>query len=37
MFFTPQKFCVVYINVTGYEMKAKHIDLIHILVNENLI
>ncbi len=22
MFFSPQKFCVVYLNFTGYQMKA---------------
>ncbi len=31
----PQKFCVVYIHFTGYQMKAYHIDLIYILINEN--
>ncbi len=28
----PQKFYVVYRNYTGYQMKAKHIDLIYILM-----
>ncbi len=31
----PQKFCVVYLNVTGYQIKAWNIDLIYILMNEN--
>ncbi len=34
--FPPQKLCVVYLNCTGYQMKAEHIDLINILINENL-
>ncbi len=34
-FFPPQKFCVVYIHFTAYQMKAYHIDLIYILINEN--
>ncbi len=34
-FFHPQKFCVVYINFTGYQMKAWDIDLIYILIDEN--
>ncbi len=33
--FFPQKFCVVYLNLTGYQMKAYNIDLINILMNEN--
>ncbi len=35
MFFSPQKFCVVYLNFTGYQMKAYDIDFIYILINEN--
>ncbi len=31
----PQKFCVVYLNLTGYQIKAWNIDLIYILMNEN--
>ncbi len=30
-----QKFCVVYLNLTGYQIKAWNIDLIYILMNEN--
>ncbi len=33
--FFPQKFCVVYLNLTGYQIKAWNIDLIYILMNEN--
>ncbi len=33
--FFPQKFCVVCLNFTGYQMKALNIDLIYILINEN--
>ncbi len=36
-FFTPQKFCVAYLNLTGYQMKAYNIDFIYILINENYI
>ncbi len=32
-FFPPQKFCVVYIHFTDYQMT--HIDLINILIHEN--
>ncbi len=31
----PQKFCVVYLYLTGYQIKAWNIDLIYILMNEN--
>ncbi len=31
----PQKFCVVYLNLTGYQIKAWNIDLIYILMNAN--
>ncbi len=31
-FFPPQKFCVVYLNLTGYQMKAYNIDFIYILM-----
>ncbi len=34
-FSLPQKFCVVYIHLTGYQMKVEHIGLIYILINEN--
>ncbi len=33
--FPPQKLFVVYLNFTGYQMKALNIDLIYILINEN--
>ncbi len=35
MFFPPHKFCVVYLNLSGYQMRAYNIDLIYILINEN--
>ncbi len=35
MFLFSQKFCVVYFNLTGYQMKAHNIDLIYIWMNEN--
>ncbi len=31
--YSSQKFCVVYINLTDYQMT--HIDLIYILIHEN--
>ncbi len=34
-FSPPQKLCVVYLNCTGYQMKAEKIDLINILINKN--
>ncbi len=34
-FFSPQRFCVVYLHFTGYQMKACNVDLIYILINEN--
>ncbi len=33
--FSPQKFCVVYLNFTGYQMKAYNFYLIYTLINEN--
>ncbi len=33
--FFPQKFCVVYLNVTGYQIKAWNTDLIYIWMNKN--
>ncbi len=33
-FSPPQKLCVVYLNCTGYQMKAENIDLINILINK---
>ncbi len=36
-FSPPQKFCVVDLNLTGYQMKAYNIDFIYILINENYI
>ncbi len=33
--FFPQKFCVVDLNLTGYQIKTWNIDLIYILMNEN--
>ncbi len=34
--FFPQKFCVVYLNVTGYQIKAWNIDLIYIWMTKNV-
>ncbi len=33
--FFPQKFCVVYLNVSGYQIKAWNIDLIYIWMTKN--
>ncbi len=33
--FFPLRNSVVYLNFTGYQMKAQHVDLIDILINEN--
>ncbi len=33
--FFPLRNSVLYIHFTGYQMKASHIDLIYILMNDN--
>ncbi len=33
--FSPSEILCLYIHFTGYQMKASHIDLIYILMNDN--